>query len=279
MEHFDNLKNIQKLISQDASVATQAIKLAPFECDNGNNEHEFEENIISCSTLPTSTHTFEIPYMDDICVDKIMVNENNIEQVKLVINGSNIDTIYDCDTFSLLRECYNMEGLPFHIMKGGITLNESRRMNIIIRYKTPTYSEKLSYYYTKCQREDEISVYTHQYNYMNNVSSLRLPFNLSVVGFLIRTDIQCDEIILSILKYTPLKLTLNKIKEVNGYGLYLFNDEYEFGSNEGDRSEYTLNFSRTDDVTLIFPDRKERDVEIIAISINVTKENMLMFST
>jgi hypothetical protein len=237
-----------------------------------------EMSVMSHSLEPKKIHKFVITHKTDISINKMVVDESNIEMARLIVVGDIISTLYDGDSFDLLRECYGMEDLPFHMIKDGINIKSYMATEVEIRYKAPTQTERLVYYYTEPNEKAEHKlVYDQQYTEGSGYDKFFLPINHNIVCFLVKTDILCDDI--TIVVHGNVTLKLNKIKESNGYGMYLLDEDYEFGSNEEDKTSHGLHFSLIDHSAMKFPDGMY-ECKMIAIGLNVmdTKLNGLSYS-
>ena len=209
-------------------------------------------------------------------------NENDIQYIEIVIGGSSVDKINDCDIelLKLLRDIYCMEGIPFEILKKGVPFLNHNEIQILIEFKTKRDHSKIPLKVNIYNNEKNIGLacgefYISALNYTgvekirNKENKIRLGLVLPSTKLLIKTEDNSTptHLELHINKHHTWILHLDHFETKYNYGIYNFVNDIR---SHNDCIKHNVNFSMVDNAKLVFNTNHNKTLVVKIYSIGLT---------
>lgn len=234
------------------------------------------------STNVQSTHHTHI-LKGDIIGYFYVKDEKNIKSVELCIDYNVIGRINENKLFPVLRQLYNMEGIPFYILRKKILLPQNSRAEINIEY----FKECKSVLYSTIHNIEDFDLRQSLLcSTIHNFVFLNKKCNISKYS---RFILECNlgDLVYALLikspKNAPKYLCINNIKIDMKFlphkyldGFYVYNLGQEPGLPENPKNKFNyLNFTKMDikiEFDLLY------EIDISTISVNAIVGNMYIYA-
>ena len=201
------------------------------------------------------------------CLGEIYFKDySNIKKIQLQIGGQLIDSIEDNNIIQPLQKLYNMEGIPFFILKQMIPYLAFHNISVIFElYKDDELSYNVyEHKYLNNNEQETHFIFQNQFsNDINIGCKIRLTFNHIVYILLVKTE-PYSKIKSLILNDLTLQLNLNESN--NGYDIYYLTFDL---LDENSILKYGIKFSRIDKCIIEFENQDPKEVSIHVINSNI----------
>ena len=216
-------------------------------------------------------------------------DETNIKKISLEVGGSSFEKLDECNMnlFSVLKNLYNMKGIPFCILKKGIPNITYHEIRINIEFYNEVnlndvpltvelFSNKANIGNHNMAGGGDLnnssffSYYTGYCREINITDKMKLNFNHPTIALVVKTS---DDSKPKYLMLNTFKIYLDKHMSKFGYNIYKFKPHKlapSFTSQSAiDKTlKSCINFSRVDNAVLHFPNNNPKTVHIYQIYLN-----------